>query len=107
MFRRRERELEARIVQLEAEQRAGRMQQVVAQRVCVVLKSGRSIAGALIACHADSISLGGARLLAEASASATALDGEVVIPNASIDFIQAGIEVNDTRELVAVAGGRA
>lgn len=82
-----------------ARRRRRRLADLERSTVVVALVGGDTIAGILLGEYDDVVSIARARLLSESTGRLHPLDGEVLIPLDRIRWWQAGVKIDDTREL--------
>ena len=75
--------------------RRSRFAEITRSTVVLHLKTGRSIAGILIAEYDDVYALSNARLLSGGDAPVIASDGETLVPVSGVEWAQVGVKLDD------------
>jgi hypothetical protein len=70
--------------------------------IIVQLRSGRTVAGILLAEYDDTISLARARVEDGRGGGLVPIDGEILIPIAQIEYAQVGVKIDDSDALPRV-----
>lgn len=79
--------------------RKRRLPDLIRSSVAVTLDDGTTLAGILLGEYDDCLALARCRYLSESTGRAVPMDGEILVPLARIRYAQAGIRIDDTRDL--------